>query len=222
MNPDFLAPLSRFDWLCCDFVERIDSVPGSLDRESTLEELTPHHRRHIEQLGFTWDKFRRAEQVHDRRIALVQSDGDATPHPQADALISGVSGLCLGIYVADCAAIYLADPVKRAIGLAHSGKRGTELNILPETIEAMRAAFQSKPQDLVVVVSPCIRPPHYDVDFAKHIRKQAMQHGIPVDQFHDAEICTSSHLDRYYSYRTEKGATGRMLAILGIPTKSRP
>ena len=47
--------------------------------------------------------------------------------------MTNVRGLCLGVYVADCCAIYLADPVKRAIGLLHSGKKGTELGIAPES-----------------------------------------------------------------------------------------
>ncbi len=216
MEAPFLAPLHALPWLKADFVGRIASVPGTTDREATLAELEPHHRRRVDELGFDWQNFRRAEQVHDRRVALAGRDGSPAPHPKADALVTAIPGLLLGIYVADCAAVYLADLKNHAIGLAHSGKRGTELRMVPETIEAMRDAYGTQPEDLLVVNAPCIRPPHYDVDFARSIRQQALGLGVPEHQYHDTGICTASELDCYYSYRTEKGATGRMLALLGI------
>jgi copper oxidase (laccase) domain-containing protein len=73
-----------------------------------------------------------------------------------------------------------------------------------------------------VAVSPCIRPPHYEVDFAAAIAAQAHAAGIGVHgsagggAFHDAGTCTASHPDLYYSYRREQGRTGRMLALLAL------
>ncbi|MFV1995218.1 MAG: laccase domain-containing protein, partial [Verrucomicrobiales bacterium] len=63
--------------------------------------------------------------------------------------------------------------------------------------------------------SPCIRPPDYEVDFAAGIRQQCCERGVPPEQVHDEGISTVSAPDRYYSYRAEKGRTGRMLALLG-------
>jgi copper oxidase (laccase) domain-containing protein len=67
---------------------------------------------------------------------------------------------------------------------------------------------------MVVQLSPCIRPPHYEVDFAAQIIKQCRDRG--VQQIHDSGKCTASDLASYYSYRMEKGRTGRMLALLGL------
>ena len=78
----------------------------------------------------------------------------------------------LGIYVADCCAIFLVDPIHRVIGLLHSGKKGTEQNIVSAAIEKLRADFRSQPGDLIAVLSPCIRPPHYEIDFAQAIAAQ--------------------------------------------------
>jgi copper oxidase (laccase) domain-containing protein len=78
----------------------------------------------------------------------------------------------------------------------------------------MSSRFGSKASDLIVQLSPCIRPPHYEVDFATKIIEQCRARG--VDQIHDSGICTACHLDLYYSYRAEKGRTGRMLALLGL------
>jgi hypothetical protein len=79
--------------------------------------------------------------------------------------------------------------------------------------------FGSDPADFVVHLSPCIRPPHYEVDFAAEIVQQCRALG--VSEIHDSGVCTAGDLDRYYSYRAEKGKTGRMLALLGLnPTNA--
>jgi len=124
-------------------------------------------------------------------------------------------GELLGIYVADCGAVYISDPVRGVLALLHSGKKGTEGNITGKAIAMMGERFGSKPEDLVVALAPCIRPPAYEVDFASEIKRQAMKAGVPEAQFSDSGVCTSSDLKKYYSYRVEKGSTGRMLALLG-------
>ncbi|MGY8686390.1 MAG: polyphenol oxidase family protein, partial [Verrucomicrobiales bacterium] len=121
----------------------------------------------------------------------------------------------LAIMVADCCAISVVDPAKKALALLHSGKCGSEANILGKAITEMANHFDSPPQDLIVQLSPCIRPPHYEIDFAATIRAQAADAGVPSEQIHDEQICTASDPDRFYSYRREKGLTGRMLALLG-------
>jgi copper oxidase (laccase) domain-containing protein len=67
---------------------------------------------------------------------------------------------------------------------------------------------------LIVQLSPCIRPPHYEIDFAAEIVRQA--HAAGVTKVYDDGVCTACHPDLYYSYRAEKGKTGRMLALLGL------
>jgi copper oxidase (laccase) domain-containing protein len=74
--------------------------------------------------------------------------------------------------------------------------------------------FGSDPANMIVQLSPCIRPPNYEVDFAAEIVRQCRALG--GKQIHDSGICTACDLDRYYSYRAEKGKTGRMLALIGL------
>ena len=71
-----------------------------------------------------------------------------------------------------------------------------------------------EPAEIVAQLGPCIRPPHYEVDFAAQIIAQCRAAG--VRQVHDCGICTACHPERYYSYRMEQGKTGRMLALLGL------
>jgi copper oxidase (laccase) domain-containing protein len=129
-------------------------------------------------------------------------------------LITADRDVCLGIYVADCGPVYLADPVKRVIGLLHSGRKGTEQGITTVGIRRMAEEFGSAPEDLVVQLGPCIRPPLYEIDFAAEILRQAREAG--VRQVHDCGVCTGQRVDRYYSYRVEKGRTGRMVAFLAL------
>lgn len=133
---------------------------------------------------------------------------------ECDGVITNQPGACLGIYVADCCAVYLVDPVRRVAGLVHSGKKGTELRIVPRAIAQMLETFGSDAKNLIVQLSPCIRPPHYEIDFAAEITRQCRAVGVAA--VHDCKICTACDLDRYYSYRAEKGHTGRMLAILTL------
>jgi purine-nucleoside/S-methyl-5'-thioadenosine phosphorylase / adenosine deaminase len=67
---------------------------------------------------------------------------------------------------------------------------------------------------MILQLSPCIRPPHYEVDFASEIVSQCR--ALDVKGIHDSGVCTACDLNRYYSYRAEKGKTGRMLALLGL------
>ena len=141
----------------------------------------------------------------------IESDRHFTA---CDALITNQRGVLLGIHVADCCAVYIVDPKTPAIGLVHSGRKGTEIAIVAKAIEQMKKRFGSTPPDMIVQLSPCIRPPHYETDFAAEIIRQCRSKG--VSQIHDSGLCTACDVDRYYSYRAEKGKTGRMLALLGL------
>jgi len=79
----------------------------------------------------------------------------------------------------------------------------------------MRQEFEIESGDLIVQLSPCIRPPHYEIDFAADIVRQCRDAGI--EEISDSGVCTGCDLEHYYSYRGEKGRTGRMLALLALP-----
>jgi copper oxidase (laccase) domain-containing protein len=153
------------------------------------------------------------QQVHGAEVAVVNAR-TPSPVPGADGLITADPAVCLGVYVADCGPIYLVDPVKRVVGLLHSGRKGTEQGITTAAIQRMVGEFGCLPQDIVLQLGPCIRPPLYEIDFAADILRQAREAG--VEQIHDCGVCTGRNLERYYSYRVEKGRTGRMLAILAL------
>jgi copper oxidase (laccase) domain-containing protein len=78
----------------------------------------------------------------------------------------------------------------------------------------MKEEFGSEPKEMLALLGPCIRPPHYDVDFASEIIRQLGKEG--VGEVVDTDLCTASDPVRFYSYRREKGKTGRHFAILSL------
>ena len=200
------------------FLFRQAAINTSVDKETVIQNLAPNFRQAVEHLGFSWDRLQTAEQVHGKDIAIIdQPNGGLDFRPGVDGLITDQTDVLLGIMVADCCAVYLIDPEHRTIGLLHSGKQGTELGITSNAIDLMQQTYGTNPNDLIVQLSPCIRPPHFEINIAPLIVEQALSAGVPADQVHDCGICTASQIDRYYSYRVEKGKTGRMLALLGFP-----
>jgi copper oxidase (laccase) domain-containing protein len=196
------------------FLGRVPGVDVSADRATALARLDDYHRAARAAAGAGALTLVTAEQVHGRELAVLRQGETLAglPWPGADGLLTDRGDVCLGIYVADCCAVYLADPAGGAIGLVHAGRKGTELGIVPAAVAAMEREFGAQPGNLIVQLSPCIRPPWYEVDFAPEIVRQARAAG--VGSVVDCGICTAADPERYYSYRREKGRTGRMLALL--------
>jgi polyphenol oxidase len=197
------------------FVRRVPGIELSRDKTVVLENLDKVHRQARQILGLGDRRFITVRQIHGDKIARVDSvPATGRCFEGCDGLITNQREVCLGIYVADCCAVYLVDRNARAIGLVHSGKKGTALGVVRSAIESMRQGFGIESDDLIVQLSPCIRPPHYEIDFAAEIVRQCRDAGI--EEIFESGVCTACDLEHYYSYRAEKGRTGRMLALLGL------
>jgi polyphenol oxidase len=219
------------------FTQRIPGIDVLHDKAEVLKRLDAAHREIRTAIGVGDWPLVTAQQIHGNKIAEVGSAlradrGRSEPDlhsgvasipsrefPGCDGIITNQRGIALGIYVADCCAVYVIDPKTPAIGLVHSGRKGTELGVVTNAITQMMDRFDSHPANIIVQLSPCIRPPHYEIDFAAEIIRQC--HALGVKEIHDSGICTACDLARYYSYRAEKGKTGRMLALVGLhPTSA--
>jgi copper oxidase (laccase) domain-containing protein len=197
------------------FTLRVPNIEVSHDKLEALARLDGVHREIRGEHALHSAPFITAQQVHGKRIGVVDDTTVGNKcFDSCDGLITNRRGVCLGIYVADCCAVFLVDPIHDAIGLVHSGKKGTELGIVSAAINSMSEYFGSRPADLVVQLSPCIRPPHYETDFAGEIVRQCRD--LEVTAVNDCGVCSACDLNRYYSYRAEKGRTGRMLAFLAL------
>jgi copper oxidase (laccase) domain-containing protein len=205
----------------------VDSPPAL---QSKFARLSPLQRGEDEGEGFERTpsgltltlplSLTKGEATHHTRSHTKISAGTDVPRthdkefPGCDGIITNQPGIALGIYVADCCAVYIVDSKTPAIGLVHSGRKGTEVGVVSNAIKEMIERFGSDPANMIVQLSPCIRPPHYEIDFAAEIVEQCKARGML--EIHDSGVCTACDLDRYYSYRAEKGKTGRMLALIGL------
>ena len=163
--------------------------------------------------GFPMRRMAAGAQIHGGAVARVDAPSVGRM-AGVDALITNLCDLPLTVRVADCGPVFFFDPVRRAIGLAHSGRAGTELNIVGATIAQMEAEFGSNPADLIVQLGPCIRPPHYPIDFAGEIGRQARASGV-ILHFIDDGRCTAANLGIAITLTgRRKAQTGRMWGVL--------
>ena len=213
----FSAPVATFASLenvanlVHGFTLRVEGLDVNTDRDIALRRLDSYHRAAIERVGAGGMPIVTATQVHGRKVTVVD-EKTAVPVPNSDGLVTANRGVCIGVYVADCCAVFAVDPRKGIIGLVHSGRKGSELGIITALIDTMQSEYGTNPADLLVQLSPCIRPPQYEVDFTGMIIEDCRKAGVA--SVFDCEENTAADLHRYYSYRMEKGKTGRMLAVL--------
>ena len=199
------------------FTQRIPGINVSHGKAEVLKRLDAAHREIRNAIGAADWPLVTAQQIHGNKIAVADGCSRSPvsrEFPGCDGIITNQPSIALGVYVADCCAVYIVDPKTPAIGLVHSGRKGTELGVVTNAIRQMIDRFGSDPANMIVQLSPCIRSPHYEVDFAAEIVRQCRDAGI--SEIFDRGTCTACDLERYYSYRAEKGRTGRMLALLGF------
>lgn len=219
----FLDPINSISGIRAGWVERVPDLPIIGDRDEAMRQLRPFHEQAIDEFASPSASWWRAEQVHGTDVAIVPGRPqiiapDGLPVvPQVDGLVTQDSNAVLALYAADCGIIWLADAETGAIGLLHSGKKGSAGNIFAQALTLMANTFGTQPRNVISVLSPCIRITHYEIDFPSLIRDQAQQAG--VGQFHDCGLNTANDLDRFYSYRQELGKTGRMMALITRASK---
>jgi YfiH family protein len=212
--------------------------------------VAENRRRLAAALGV--DKLTVADQKHTARVAVVDGrlagrghDGvadAAAAFPATDAMITNRPGVALTVLVADCAPVVLYDPVQGAVAVAHSGRAGPIKGVLPETINAMAAAFGSAPADLLIGIGPAIgaasyeigateaslvsaafgeagarlltptRPGHATFDLVAAIRAQLGAAGVKEGNVHDMAIDTRASTDDFFSDRAARPC-GRFAAV---------
>ncbi len=141
----------------------------SFQRGDATENVRENYARIARAIGFCAQSLVLTDQTHTANVRVaVQADagsGFSRPvdHHGVDGLVTNVPGLVLAALFADCVPIFAVDPIKNAVGLAHAGWRGTVSGIGKVTVDAMRKAFGSRPQDLRAAIGPSICQDCYEV-----------------------------------------------------------
>ena len=141
----------------------------SVNRGDTKENVKENYRRFAAAVGFQAENLVCSDQTHTNYVRVVTEadrgkgfDREKDYH-DVDGLVTNVPGLILVTYYADCVPLFFADPVHRAVGLSHSGWRGTVSDIAGETVKIMRETYGTNPADLLGAIGPSICQDCYEV-----------------------------------------------------------
>ncbi|MEK6222700.1 MAG: peptidoglycan editing factor PgeF [Chloroflexota bacterium] len=163
--------------------------------------------------------------------------------PKADIILTDNPQVTLYMRYADCVPILLYDPVNKAVGLAHSGWKGTLAHVASAAVAAMQARYGSHPEELIAAIGPSIGPSRYEVGpevaaAVKQVFGASSTQLLPkygssthfdlwaanelvlsqtgVKNIEQANICTSTTQQDWFSHRAENGNTGRFSVLLGL------
>ena len=151
----------------------------SFSRGDDEEAVHENYHRIADAIGFPVGSIVCSDQTHTVNVRRVGKEdcgkGVLCPkdYTDVDGLITNEQGVTLATFYADCVPLYLVDPVHRAIGLSHSGWRGTVGNIGGVTVKRMAQEYGSRPEDIITVIGPSICQDCYEVseDVAEEFRK---------------------------------------------------
>lgn len=200
----------------------------------------------IKRFGFShWEVFR-IKQVHQSDVLLVDEStakAEDFSASEGDAIITASAEVAIGVLTADCLPIIIVDPIKKAIGMAHAGWRGTVGRIASKTVRRMTEEFASDPKELLAALGPHIKSCCYTVgsDVADNFKatfgdatksvvngdttavdlgaantEELVSAGLAEENISNEAPCTSCRTDLFYSFRREGKSAGRQLSFVRI------
>lgn len=219
------------------------------DKEEAVQE---NYERIAQCMGASKDAFVCSDQTHTINVkkATKEDAGCGVTRPKTyqdvDGLITNVPGLVLSTFFADCVPLYFVDPVHRAIGMSHSGWRGTVGRMGRATILAMGQEYGTKPEDLICAIGPSICKDCYEVSedvaeaFAAEFKGQEekileakgngkyqldlwkaneivlLEAGVKKGHLAVTNLCTCCNPELLFSHRASHGKRGNLGAFLRL------
>ena len=222
----------------------------SFTRGDKGEAVMENYRRVGEAMGVSPEDFVCTDQTHTTNVLRVGKEdcgnGVTKPRPytDVDGLVTNEPGVVLSTFFADCVPLYFVDPVHRAIGMSHSGWRGTVGRMGARTLEKMQKEFGTEAKDVIAAVGPSICQACYEVsrDVAEEFQKEFKGHeseiltgkgkdkflldlwkcneivmleaGILKEHLAVTNICTCCNPTLLFSHRASKGRRGNLGAFI--------
>ena len=227
-----------------------ESLNLSFSRGEQRAAVEENFQRVAQALGTEYGKFVFTDQTHTvnvRRVGIEDTGKGLTRargYSDVDGLITNEPGLVLSTFYADCVPLYFIDTKKRAIGLSHSGWRGTVRRMGRVTLETMRREFGTLPEDVICAIGPSICQDCYEVseDVAEEFIREFSSHsgeilenkgngkyqldlwranemilleaGIKPEHLSVTDLCTCCNDKILYSHRASQGKRGNLGAFL--------
>ncbi|HYC17154.1 MAG TPA: peptidoglycan editing factor PgeF [Pseudolabrys sp.] len=204
------------------------SLNGGVGSRDAPEKVAENRARMAAALGVKADRFVTPYQIHSPDVVVAEEPWTTENRPRADAVVTRVPRLAIGVSTADCGPLLFADDVAGVIGAAHAGWRGALTGVIEATVAAMERLGASRDR-MTSVLGPTIRQPNYEVgpefverflaadpdnarffkpsqraghamfDLTGYIAERVRRAGIA--QFEDLGLCTYAEPERFYSYR---------------------
>lgn len=226
------------------------SLNLSFSRGDNPIAVMENYRRVAEAFGKTTEDFVCTDQTHTTTVLKVGKDEKGygvtkeRPYTDVDGLITNEPGVVLSTFYADCVPLYFVDPVNKAIGLSHSGWRGTVGRMGQKTLEAMKEAFGTNPKDVYAAIGPSICQECYEIseDVAEHFYEEFNGHGDEIlinkgngkyqldlwktneivmleagilpEHLAVTNVCTCCNAEVLFSHRASQGKRGNLAAFL--------
>ena len=146
-----------------------ESMNLSFSRGDREEAVWENYRRIAGAVGFDLESVVTSDQTHTANVRVVTEEdkGRGLIRPReyqdVDGMVTNVPGITLVTFYADCVLLYLVDPVQRAIGLVHSGWKGTVGKIGLEAVRVMEREYGTDPKNLTAAIGPSICQDCYEV-----------------------------------------------------------
>lgn len=213
--------------------------------EDLAENIYENRRRFLAVLGSRFE-LATAWQIHGDTIKAVASIDDVrNSEERADALISKLDGVLVGVKTADCVPVLIGDRETGAFAAVHSGWRGTVRSIVAKTVTRMSNVFGSNAADLICSIGPAACGRNYEIGqdvmdaFASNFdesekyftptreghalvdlhlanRDQLIQCGVAAENIYTTPFCTMERNDLFFSYRLEKQKYGKTGRLLSV------
>lgn len=208
------------------------------------EDVLANHHLLFENFGRPYESRFDVWQVHGN--TMLYSAKPRPPeqkHQPADGIFTDNPNVTLVMRFADCVPLVFYDVIRHVVGLVHAGWQGTLIQVAADGVRFCQDKFGSRPGDLLVGIGPSICGQCYQV--REDIRHQYLlrfgpdannfftenDNGLYLDlwsanvytlqkagvhHIEESHICTAEHLDEWYSYRKEKGITGRFGVVIAL------
>jgi polyphenol oxidase len=151
-------------------------------------------------------------QVHEATVAVASADRPRPwPRPEADLLVSNDPTSAIGVRVADCVPILLAEESGRAVAAVHAGWRGTARRAVIAGVEALQTRYGVRPEQIIAAVGPCIGPCCYEVgESTRQVFRDAGHHPDMLARWFDPRDGDKFHLDLWRATRDQLEGAGVM------------
>jgi YfiH family protein len=204
------------------------TLNGGTGSNDAPAKVVENRARMAAALGVPQERFLTAYQIHSPDVVTVERPWGIDDRPRADAIVTKVKGLGVGVTTADCGPVLFADADAGVIGAAHAGWRGAFTGVLEATVAAMEACGARR-ANIVAVLGPTIRQPNYEVGpefvvrfeaagstnlrfFKRSLRAGHAMFDLPgfiasrlgeagVGRVEDVGCCTYADPARFFSYR---------------------